>query len=94
MVANKINLSLRQTRTYFTLIKEKGPQIFCFPKDLSALFFLFDPREKKNNLAKPPRRKGMLSIPLCVSPSLRENRKTPIAEDVNFYTFGILDLFL
>ncbi len=34
---------------------------------------------KLNTLAKQESRKGLLSIPLCVSPSLRENRKTPIA---------------
>jgi hypothetical protein len=44
----KINLPLRHTQTYFTLIQEKRPADFLFlPKDKSALFFLFDPREKK-----------------------------------------------
>ena len=30
----------------------EDPQIFCFPKDLSALFFLIDPREKKEIIAQ------------------------------------------
>jgi len=30
----------------------EDPQIFCFPKDLSALFFLIDPREKIEIIAQ------------------------------------------
>ena len=91
IIAQRRKGLLWRTRTYFTLIKGKRLADFLFPpKDLSALFFFLDSREKKNSLpprrtfkkskSRPPRRKsrkGLLSIPLCVSASLRAKKNPP-----------------
>jgi hypothetical protein len=89
-------------------MKRISADFLFLPKDKSALFFLFDPREKKiisqrrQAAKKPPLRLRVLSayrqalraIKDKSSAAAEENRKTPIAGDVNFYTFGFLDLFL
>ena len=68
MVANKINLSLRQTRTYFTLIQgEKTRRFFVSPRVYQRYFFLLI-GVKKNNRAKTSRN------PLCASASLRAKK--------------------